>query len=1361
MAKLPEEDKAATSPTEAPSGEAALQRPQGRKKVGPRRSLWRRVVAHPFSITVGIAAVVFPWFLLSWVIGTPEGFRTTAMALDTLTRGQIALRGVEGRLSDKFSVENLHVDVAGTRIDASSFVLDWDPAALFEGRLHVRSLIARTLAVTFRSTPTPAHVPSSFPLPFELKLDDMRLARFDLNAQEVGRDPQRIFGLRDASASGVLKYADWQIDKLAAETDWGHAELAGHLSPIAPFPIAAKGRFRARYGDKDLDLSVAASGSLVAMEVAAQGAAAGLDTKATLALRSFDAQPISSLDMTAGVIDPHRFHIDAPRAALTVHTRLVPLVPDRRAPEAARRGALQVEGPVEIVNAEPGRLDAGRLPVTRLAGRLRLAAGRVMLEQLDMALPGGGAMRGDVAWTMSKEGADDRLGLVEGALQFAAVDPSALHASLPRARLAGLLRTEAEGHRQHVVAKLADARLVLQVDASHEDGQIQIASISADAGTMHAHGKGRMDLGSMRSFSAEVSTDKFDPQFFWAAAPAGQISGDLKATGKLLPQWVFDGMLELRDSRLANLPLAGKATASIAGPRIAKLDLALDALGNRVSAVGALGGRGDRLDFRISANELDKIGHGFGGRLRARGSIEGTWTEPSGDVEVVADRLLTPVGYRIDALNFRARLSAGVNGLIDARMAVAGVRAADSTEQVLHRASLVATGLRGEHSIKFDGDFNRGRGLSFSAHGGLSDKLDWKGTLDKLSIVLADEVVLAEPASLEFGPGHMSLSTARLKGTTADIRLETTTWRPGDLVAVGKMTGLKLGFALNEEQQVVARGETLALGAEWNLRSGTSVNGIVRVFRESGDIVLEGEAPVALGLSELEAVLAANDSRLAFSFSAAGKTVGVISASATAEAELNGGRWGLARDRAVLGSAKIEMPAIDWAGPLVDQNLRTRGALSGDFSLSGTPADPVARGAITGDKLALLMIEQGVRLEGGKLRVRFDRNSVFLDELSFVSPSRIRPDEKRIDYATLTAQPGRAGMSGQIDLSSLVGSFRIEADRLPILQLPDRWIVLSGDGQIDTDGTQATIRGKVAVPAGFIGFARAGAPRLDSDVIVRGRNIPREKAYKTRVDVEADLGRALYLKAFGVDTRLAGKLQIQTRPGEPLRVTGQVETRDGRYDAYGQQLAIDQGLITFQGPSDNPTLAITAIRKGLPVEAGIQISGSAQRPKIKLVSTPNVPDAEKLSWIVLGRAPSSSNGSQADAGLLVTAASVLMGDTAGGLSNDIARTFGIDQITLAQGETRGLGTAATSQVAGSATGFSPSSASVSSDTVSGQVVRLAKRLSDTLDLSFEQSLNGTGSLVKLTYILTRRISVVLRGGTDNAVDIGYTISFGK
>ena len=54
---------------------------------------------------------------------------------------------------------------------------------------------------------------------------------------------------------------------------------------------------------------------------------------------------------------------------------------------------------------------------------------------------------------------------------------------------------------------------------------------------------------------------------------------------------------------------------------------------------------------------------------------------------------------------------------------------------------------------------------------------------------------------------------------------------------------------------------------------------------------------------------------------------------------------------------------------------------------------------------------------------------------------------------------------------------------------------------------------------------------------------------------------------------------------------------------------------------------------------------------------------------------------------------------------------------------------------------------------------MGKRLDTDLFLSFEQSLGGAETLVKLSYQLSRRLSLIARGGTDNALDLHYSFSW--
>ena len=188
--------------------------------------------------------------------------------------------------------------------------------------------------------------------------------------------------------------------------------------------------------------------------------------------------------------------------------------------------------------------------------------------------------------------------------------------------------------------------------------------------------------------------------------------------------------------------------------------------------------------------------------------------------------------------------------------------------------------------------------------------------------------------------------------------------------------------------------------------------------------------------------------------------------------------------------------------------------------------------------------------------------------------------------------------------------------------------------------------------------------------------------------------------------------------------------------AYGQQLTVERGIVNFNGPLDDPGLNILAMRKGLTIEAGVEISGSARRPAIRLVSTPNVSDAEKLSWIVFGRAINSGN---VDTALLLTAAeSILGGQPSGeGFTQQLSRTLGVDEISFRQ-----------------------DSSSSSSNPLTSQIGTVGKRISSRAYLSYERGLSSANiGITKLTYNLTPKINVVTQAGLDSAVDVFYVIKF--
>ena len=190
--------------------------------------------------------------------------------------------------------------------------------------------------------------------------------------------------------------------------------------------------------------------------------------------------------------------------------------------------------------------------------------------------------------------------------------------------------------------------------------------------------------------------------------------------------------------------------------------------------------------------------------------------------------------------------------------------------------------------------------------------------------------------------------------------------------------------------------------------------------------------------------------------------------------------------------------------------------------------------------------------------------------------------------------------------------------------------------------------------------------------------------------------------------------------------------------------------MTFSGPLENPALNVLATRTGLPVEVGVAITGTALAPMVRLHSDTAMSDVERLNWLVLGRPPGA--GESQDRALLTAAATALFSGQSGGAGSNVLRSLGIDEFGLRSGAQSSASLLPRETVAGTLrSGGSAAS--------TGDFVALGKRLTDELYVTFEQALSGAEFYVALNYQLTRRLSLIARAGSTNALDLVYTLAF--
>ena len=239
----------------------------------------------------------------------------------------------------------------------------------------------------------------------------------------------------------------------------------------------------------------------------------------------------------------------------------------------------------------------------------------------------------------------------------------------------------------------------------------------------------------------------------------------------------------------------------------------------------------------------------------------------------------------------------------------------------------------------------------------------------------------------------------------------------------------------------------LTLRGRWEFELAATLTGVVIVERTGGDIYGGIDALNPIGISELGLALSVLNDRVTGTAYVRGKALGRLDAVIDAYVDTSGGVQ-IARNRPFRIDIDAVLPDLSWMGPLIGDSVQVEGSGSIKTAISGTPADPTADGQIRASGLRVAYVEQGLRLENGTLDANLEDGVLVVNELVFTGAPRIAPDDKRAAEAVSFETPGRLRTVARIALRTLTGSVGIQAERLPVLQRRDRWMVVSGEGGI-------------------------------------------------------------------------------------------------------------------------------------------------------------------------------------------------------------------------------------------------------------------------------------------------------------------------
>ncbi|MFM2448880.1 MAG: hypothetical protein RIS44_1330 [Pseudomonadota bacterium] len=621
----------------------------------------------------------------------------------------------------------------------------------------------------------------------------------------------------------------------------------------------------------------------------------------------------------------------------------------------------------------------------------------------------------------------------------------------------------------------------------------------------------------------------------------------------------------------------------------------------------------------------------------------------------------------------------------------------------------------------------------------------WRGSDAELSVAWAAEGAASSrgPANAATTPSpfplRVNLQPGRAELPGAALKWQQVFWQaatvnaPAQINAQIELEAVAVAPLLARLQPEFGWGGDLRIAGRVNVRSQPTFTADVQLERIGGDLtVTEDGFTQTLGLTDLRLGLSANNGVWRFSQGLAGSTLGVAAGIVVARTSPTA-TWPTA-DALLEGSIELQVANLGTWGTWVPAGWRLSGELQSSATLAGRWGAPEFTGQLNGKQLGVRNLVQGVAVSDGEIQLS------------------LQGQQARIEHFSAKAGSGRVDLTGLATLGAKPqAQLNLVAEQFQLLGRVDRRIVTSGQAQLRLGSDSVDLTGRFKVDEGLIDISKGDAPTLADDVVVvRAKEDPKPEPQvnkmaqptvkrAVKLDLQVALGDQLRLRGRGLNTGLTGELKL-TSPNNQLAMHGTVRTVDGTYDAYRQKLTIDKGQLTFTGKPDVARLDIEATRPNIDVRVGVAVTGTTVTPRVRLFSEPEMPDIDKLSWLVLGRESGGLGG--ADTALLQRAAlALLAGEEGGSATDQLLRNIGIDDLSLRQS------TVAGTNASGSAN---------SGGEVRETIVTLGKQLSRRWYVGYERSLNATAGNWQLIYRIAQRFTLRAQSGLENSLDLIWT-----
>ncbi len=426
-------------------------------------------------------------------------------------------------------------------------------------------------------------------------------------------------------------------------------------------------------------------------------------------------------------------------------------------------------------------------------------------------------------------------------------------------------------------------------------------------------------------------------------------------------------------------------------------------------------------------------------------------------------------------------------------------------------------------------------------------------------------------------------------------------------------------------------------------------------------------------------------------------------------------------NQVIQGRIKANLNELAVVSSVMPKLDNTKGRIKMNLQLKGTVSNPKLDGQLQGKNLTTELPDLGLKFKKVNFNILgYGTNKLFIK-------------------ANLKSGEGKLLVRGDINFDSFLkwkSNLNIQAHSFEVANIPEAWVLASPDLKISIKPKSIKIIGRVLIPTAIFTPSKASNDLItvsEDVIIVNSKNTEPKPLKKMAISskIKMILGTNVRISGYGVKARLKGSLISKQAPSKVTIANGELNVVNGSYQAYGQNLTIDEGRIIFANdPLNNPSLDITTSRhikrRGeYDVTAGIKIQGNAESPEVSLFSEPSFDQSNILSYLVLGK-PLIYASDKEGASLFATAIALQI-DENQSLTTKLADSFGLDNAMIS-----------------------------SEGSIDETALVLGKYLSPELYVSYGIGLFTGTQLFKARYELTDHLMLETETGTENGADIRYT-----